>query len=252
MNEIMELANKTNYLNKEIAYLKNVQIIEYDIHAAGFSVLKFKKVLDKETEAEWENLDKHTRTVKEGLLQKNNPEISKLIIDTLAKVRQFFCVANNVKPENILTIKKDAVFLINKTANILTVKDIFEFRNKNKYTSYINLSGIEFYYDSERDILDCKGVSKLVPENNEFLMAMKRILAAGEKLDSNSLFTVLKNYRNKYLNRELPIEAYRDILTGRFRIGKYTLENASEDMLKSIDITQNYMNFLVPLFNTLL
>lgn len=31
----MQLASQTNYLNKDITYLRNIQISEYDIHAAG-------------------------------------------------------------------------------------------------------------------------------------------------------------------------------------------------------------------------
>ena len=45
MEKSILIAEKTNYLNKDIQYLKNIQISEYDIKSAGFSVIKFQKLL---------------------------------------------------------------------------------------------------------------------------------------------------------------------------------------------------------------
>ena len=87
MNDAMKLVEKTNYLNKGIQYLKSVDISEWDMHAAGFSVLKFRKLLPEDVLNEWEKLDKHTRTVKEGMLQKSRPDIAEAILTTLKLAR---------------------------------------------------------------------------------------------------------------------------------------------------------------------
>ena len=73
-----------------------------------------------------------------------------------------------------------------------------------------------------------------------------------ESISSDDLFNILKSYRKKYLNRELKKETYRDLLTGKYRIGNYTFDDISDDMIESVDISQNYINFLIPLFRLLI
>lgn len=253
-NSAMTLAKRTNYLNKDIQYLKNVNISEWDIHSAGLSVLKFRKLLPDKTLDEWEKMDKHTRTVKEGLLQKNNPEISNIILDTLSNARQAFVYLNGIKSEQILSIKKDALFLINKVPNISTIKT-FEFRKKHTYTSYLYINGKEFYYSSLTEGLDVKGLSEEAKDlqKNYFLKDISRILRMSEQVSQESLFAYLKKYRRQYLNRELNIETYRNLNdNGLYRINNYTLRNISQDMLPYVDISQNYIDFILPLINALL
>lgn len=250
----MVLAKKTNYLNKEIEYLKNVDIAEWDMHAAGFSVLKLKKLLSDKEIIEWENLDKHARTVKEGLLQKSNPAIAKIILDTLADARRAFVYLNDITPEQILAIKKDALFLINKTPKVSTIKT-FTFRKKGTYTSYLYINNKEFYYSSADNSLDIKGLSEESKElcKDYILRDISNILKASEQGSQESLFSYLKKYRRKYLNHELDINCYRSLdEDGLFRIKNYTLKNISEEMLQYIDISQNYVNYILPICNALL
>ena len=133
----INVASKTNYINPDFLYLKNVNITEWDIKSAGLSVLKFRKLLPKEELMQLEQMDKHSRTVKEGLLQKNHPEIAEEIINTLAKAREAFVLLNHITEEQILSIKKDAMFLINKTPETTVIKDAFTFRKQGVYTSLI-------------------------------------------------------------------------------------------------------------------
>lgn len=254
-NPALKIAEKTNYLNESYQYLKNVTITEYDIKSAGFSVLKFRKLLPEEELEKLSKLDKHTRTVKEGLLQKEHPKIAEEIINTLSKVRQAFVILNKINIEDILTIKKDAIFLINKNPEVLVIKDEFEFRKKNSYTSFIQFPGKkEFYYNARENTLDVKGLSKEVVElqENFILKDIKNFLRSGEKVSPDVLFTLLKNYRGKYLRRELPLETYRELDTGYFRFNEFNIENIDEDMLKEIDISQNYMNYILPLIQNII
>lgn len=248
-NNALSLAEITNYTNKNIKYLKNVKIEEWDIKSAGFTVLKFKKILPENIIKEWEFLDKHTRSVKEGLLQKSNPKIAEEIIKTLAAARKGFVLLNNIQEWNILSIKKDAMFLINTPVIKNFVKD-FEFRKKGEYSSYISLNNKEFYYNSNSNVLDVKGLSADSKEfqKDYFLKDLKYFLKSGEKLQYDQLFSILKNYRKKYLNRELPLETYRNLDDGKFRVGDYTLDRIDESLRNDIDITQNYINYLLPLF----
>ena len=255
VNPALKIAENTNYLNENYQYLKNVSIAEYDIRSAGFSVLKFRKLLPENELLELEKLDKHTRTVKEGLLQKEHPKIAEEIINTLSKVRQAFVLLNKIDTDNILSIKKDAIFVINQVPQTLVIKDIFEFRKKGVYTSYLQLPGKkEFYYNAREDRLDVKGIIKdaSILQENYILKDIKNFLRSGEKVSSDILFTLLKNYRSKYLNRELPIETYRELDSGYFRFRDFQLKNINPDMLEDIDISQNYMNYILPLIQAML
>ena len=254
VSKAIEIAKKTSYLNSDILYLKNTSIVEWDIKSAGLSVLKFKKCLPSDEIERLSNLDKHTRTVQEGLLQKNHKELSEIIINTLSQVRQYFIIINSIKEDQILSIKKDAVFLINKVPEKTLIKNYFNFRKKNTYTSYMLFDKKEFYYDSYNDILDIKGLPKeAVEKQQEYLIKdIKKFLRSAERLDTGSMFSLLANYRLKYLNRELPLETYRELNSGKFRLGKYLAENISEDMINDIDISQNYMNFILPMIQMII
>ena len=254
MEEALKIAEQTNYLNKSIEYLKNVTITEYDIKSAGFSVLKFLKLLPDETLQKWEKLDKQTRTVKEGLLQKEHPEIAEKILKTLSSARQAFVILNKIRPEDILAIKKDAIFLINKQPTKLIIKEFFEFRKKNTYTSYMYINKKEFYFSSLTKELEVKGISNeaKILQKDYLLKYIGQIFASSEKVNPEQLFTLLKSFRRKYLNRELPIENYRNLLNGKYQIGNFSIDNLPEEDKGNISITENYINFILPMFQILL
>lgn len=254
-NPAIKTAEQTNYLNDSYRYLKNVTITEYDIRSAGFSVLTYRKLLPADELEKLSKLDKHTRTVKEGLLQREHPKIAEEIVNTLSKVRQAFVLLNKIPDESILSIKKDAMFLINQTPQNLVIKDVFEWRKKGVYTSYLQLPGKkEFYYNGREDKLDVKGLSKEVVEkqNNFILKDIKNFLRSGERVNQEMIFSLLKSYREKYLKRQLPLEVYRELDSGYFRVGDYQMESIDEDMKNEIDISQNYMNYILPLIQAML
>lgn len=254
-NPAIKTAEQTNYLNDSYRYLKNVTITEYDIRSAGFSVLTYRKLLPADELEKLSKLDKHTRTVKEGLLQREHPKIAEEIVNTLSKVRQAFVLLNKIPDESILSIKKDAMFLINQTPQTLVIKDVFEWRKKGVYTSYLQLPGKkEFYYNGREDKLDVKGLSKEVVEkqNNFLLKDIKNFLRSGERVNQEMIFSLLKSYREKYLKRQLPLEVYRELDSGYFRVGDYQMESIDEDMKNEIDISQNYMNYILPLIQAML
>jgi len=250
----LSVSKKTNYLNTDYLYLRNVTISEWDIHAAGFSVLKYKKVLPEKELAELEAMDKHKRTVREGLLQKYNPEVAKLIISTLEDVRYQYVLQNSISYDSILSIKKDAFFLINKIPKKNTVFDIFEFRKKGTYTSYLQLNKKEFYYCAYNRTLETKGISKEYLENDncQFLKDIQNFMSLAERANAIDLFRVFRDYRERYLNYELPLETYRELDTGSFRIGKYVMNDVKEKFKHDLDISQNYLNYFLPLIQNIL
>jgi hypothetical protein len=252
-NQILLIAEKTNYLNKDITYLRNTVITEYDIKSAGFTVIKTKNLLPSEEILELESIDKLERNVRIGKRILQYPKISEEIINTLSDVRKDFSILNKIEVDNVLAIKKDAMFIIKKKAEILDIRG-FEFRKKETYTSYLYLNKKEFYYSSLTGHMDVKGLheeSKILHENY-LLKDIKKFMEFGEKLTDTQMYNALKTYRSKYLNRELPIDTYRDIETGKFSVGEYQLDSVSNEMLASVDISQNYINYILPLIQNMI
>lgn len=247
-------ARHTNWINPNYQYIKNVKIVEWDIKSAGLSVIKFHKLLTPEEISKLESMSKKMRTVREGLYQKENPVLAEKIVKTLEDVRQGFALLNDISADDVLSIKKDAIFLINKNVSHDSIKDVFKFRKKEEYTSYLQLNKHEFYINSKGE-LDTKGLSKDVIEKQEkfFLKDICYFMKMSEKVNSQQLFNILKNYRSKYINKELPVETYRELNTGLFRLnGDILTDVVDESVLDEMDITQNFMNYLLPLFRLML
>ena len=248
-----QIAEKTNYLNKEIVYLKNTRISEYDIRSAGFTVIKSKRLLPQEELDMLDKMEKHERNVWIGKRILKYPKISEEIINTLAQVRKDFVVLNGIREDEILSIKKDAIFLIKKVPDTLKVGD-FEFRPKATYSSYLYVNQKEFYYSSGNDTMDVKGIPEEAKAQQEkfLLRDLRKILSMGEKLTADQMFTFLKQYRSKYLGRQLEHGTYRDLESGMFSVDGYAMDSVSQETLAGLDISQNYIKYLVPLFRALL
>ena len=235
MRNVKSLAEKTNYLNKDILYLRNTTIQEYDIKSAGFTVIKSKKLLPPEEIQMLETIDKEARNIHIGKRIIRFPKISEEIINTLAEVRQDFFILNNIQEDEILSIKKDAVFLIKKVPEHLIIGD-FEFRQKSSYTSYCYINKVEFYYDALTETFDIKGLPEDAKKlQEEYLIKdIKRLIALAEKLTPDKLFILLKQYRSKYLKRQLDPATYRDLNTGRYSVGDYFFDAVSQEELKEV------------------
>lgn len=247
-------ARNTNWKNKSYTYLKNVIITEWDISSAGLSVIKYKKLLPKDEIDKLSNMTKKMRTIREGLFQKENPLLAEKIVTTLEDIREVFVSANDISEDNVLSIKKDALFIINKNPSYTKIFDEFLFREKGKYTSFVLLNKAELYLKTDGS-LDVKGIpSESVECQEKFILKdIAHILKMAEKVNQEQLYTILKNYRNKYLNRELPVETYRELDSGLYRINSvYMSKEIDKDLLNDIDITQNYMNYILPLIKILL
>ena len=264
--EALRIAKSTLYLNKNLSYIKNVSIVEYDIKSAGFSVIKEKKLLPEKVITKLEGMKKEDRNILIGKYQKSIPTLSKDIVETLSEVRQAFVLHNHIKPEEILSIKKDAIFLINKKPKYLKFGENFVFRPKDSFTSYVYLNDLEVFYssiDKNLVVKNFKSMRNAVTEYGEsadefdpnkepLFLDIKRFLALSEKSNKDVLFESLKTYRSMYLNRELPKETYRDVETSWYFYRGKQFKYCTEDMVKEIDISSNYINYLRPLFEALL
>lgn len=206
---LFELINYT----ADISYLTNVFIREYDISKCNINVLFSKGVIDKNTYDYLYSSERMVRQSYIGKLQKDN-RILKILKDGIIEAKQIFFNANNIKDSDVLSIKNDAVFLINKKA-LITKFNLIEFKEKSLYTSFYKINNMELYYYynniTKAEYLDVKGISdiNLAKHDQYFLQFIKDIFYSIQVNGSEITLRMLKEFYNEYISLKLPIEFYR-------------------------------------------
>lgn len=152
--------SKTTWMNPNIEYLFNTDIIEYDIQDAGFSLIRQYRLLPDDKIRELERLGKGLdRHIAVGMLQRDDKEFSKKLGEKFAEIRTLFLYNNSLSDNDIVSVKKDAIYTIGPCKKTSFGK--IKFREKSHYTSYIRFSQIqnlEMYYS--HDGIDVKGMSE--------------------------------------------------------------------------------------------
>ena len=104
-----------NYLNDGLPFLVNCSITEYDIKSGNVSVMSEYNLIPKETIDEIARLPKSERVKRVGILQINNKPFAKSLENGFNLAVQEFIKQNGLDIDvDILAVKKDAVFVINK------------------------------------------------------------------------------------------------------------------------------------------
>ena len=151
---------KSVWFNSNIEYLFNVELTEFDLKDAGYNLIKEYKLLPSEEIERLSKMDKGVkRHIEIGMIQKNNPEFSKKLQEKFADMRYIFINSNNLKDDDIVSVKKDALFIIGQVKNKKFGK--LEFRQKNVYSSYLrfpNIQNLEIYWNNIQP--DIKGMTE--------------------------------------------------------------------------------------------
>jgi len=250
------LANQHIYTNSDIGLMKSI-IREYDMREAGFNLIKEYGLL-KQSKIDYleQNFTKQERTIEIGKLQRDNKKLADNMMNAFRKARLEFCELNEIENEDILSIKKDAMFIIKKQCKNLKIGDNIEFSMKNRYSSYCYLNKLEFYYSVWNDNFDIKGATD---KEHPLLKHICNIIKLNEKSNRQLIFRNLQKLRIEYLERKLPVEYYREInpnnsfkLLERYARYVLYLDEIAEEFLDQIDISYNYINFIVPLISILI
>lgn len=260
---IKPLYSKHNFTDRNIVHLKNVVIREYDIRDAGMSIIKHCKILGEEQIAFLQAMPKTQKNIYIGNLMKEHPEfeIAPKMFDEYVRIRKNLFELNDIKDEEVLSIKKDAIFLVNKRLKVSNI-DIYDFVEKSKFSSYINLMSKEFYYSSWNNRLVVKGfdkeVTKILLTRGNLFDRVRHIIQVAEFNNQSRVLKAIKDLRDDYIHYELPIDSYRDIQTNNFRLkynigGKpFCIDHVAEEMKEEIDIRNNYGRIILPLCKVLL
>lgn len=247
---------KDLYLNPDIMFAFNTEIIEYDIHDAGFSLTREYELLPESEIKDLDKLPKHERHVKLGKIQRKNKEYAKQLKDAFIDIRRRFFEANHIEESSVVSIKKDAIF---STEHCMVKKfgNFIEFRDKNRYSSYIRLPDRTelYYYGGD---IDVKGIDNENVEKHKsgMLDIIKNTFRLAETESKDVQLRYLGRIATKYKNLELPVDCYREFNAGSQFVEKdpenpVTYDDYWEDSKSNLEIRYNYFGVIIPLIKIL-
>lgn len=135
---------QVNY-RSDIGFIFSNYIREYDIQKANISILYSYGAIDKNTYKRLYDAPRELRQIEIGWMLRNNPDLYTILSNGIKAAKEELFRSNNLTETDILSIKNDAVFVIGKSLSI-TRFGLIKFVNKNTYTSYMLLGGVEVYY----------------------------------------------------------------------------------------------------------
>jgi hypothetical protein len=217
---------------------------------AGMSIIKSFKLLPDKTITKLEKLSKLEKSIKVGLIRKNDREFSREFGRKMKEVVHMFVEQNEINRGKIISIKNDAVFVADVNPTITKFYEC-EFIAKNRYTSYVNLDGKEFYYGN--DNIDVKGFGQeILDAHNPYMISLiGGILKSAENLKSNKLLELFKTVQGEYLNMDLDIEYYREMNSDlSFKLKSegnmiFGVQQPFDGITEYLDISFNYHYILM-------
>lgn len=257
--EYSKLYERHNYTNKSIDYLIGDEIIEYDIKSAGMNLCKEFGLISEDKVAMLESLGKYNRNVQLGLYQRADKTLVKRLNEKFVEARRLFFEANDIKDVDVLSIKKDALFITKRCKN-LTFGNII-FVPKNVYTSYCLLNGMEIY--TNRQYCHLKGIEdKSLEAHKEYMLDFfKNFFTLLETSTEAKTISYLKEFMFLYKTRELHVGYYRQLnrysgyLFDDLQIHdsfNTVVEQVEPSDVDRLNISYNYTKYLIPLISILI
>lgn len=252
---ISRLYENDKYLNKDIEYIFGNEIIEYDLKSAGFNILCHFNLISDSTKNKLANMGKKERQVQIGIMQKNNKEFAQKLSNGFKEARRLFFEANNIGDLDILSVKKDAIFTLKPCRNVRFGNLFFD--TKNKYTSYLYLNRFEFLYNQDK--IDIKGIddNNVVLHNDGFLLFLKDYFMYKENMTNDYVRKFIIDFAKDYKEKELPIEFYRELNKNSLYktnmvFNKHDIYLTGTNNIDILDISYNYLNYIIPLTRILI
>jgi len=209
-----ELWNNVNY-TADIDYLIGSFIREYDIAKANINILLWKGLISIEQYNFLYSADRMTRQVTIGKLRAANPELGKALDAGVIEVKKLFFEANDIQDYDILAIKNDAIYIINKIPTV-TKFDNVEFTCRNIYTSYLRINRVQYlyYFDPimRKEVLDIKGIGEqqLALHQDFFYEFLLELLNVSTVDSIENTLWLIQAFSQKYVSLDLDIGYYRE------------------------------------------
>lgn len=254
---------KTNYVNPQIDYLKNVSITEYDISSAGMNILYDLNMLTEDQFHTLQHMDKHKRVVTIGWLLKD-PTLNTALTYGFEQARKVFIEKNKLEDSHILSIKRDAFYLINKSSGIEgRISEHIEFRQQKTFSSFLQINKKEHYLEYSRasgSSLLTKGYEAVTKaRQKECWFQTLATLMTKDLLNTpkKDLYIDLLQLKDDFITYQLPLDYYRDFQDGYFHLTTtstvYGLEQLDPTVipLADLDVSRN-LDYILQLINLIL
>lgn len=239
--------------NTSIPFIHGEEIIEWDIHSANTSLMRYYKLCDEKLIEKAESLKKDERVIFIGKMMRKSKDFAINLENAFTSIMKEFIKVNNLQEEDIVSFKKDAVFVRNKKITTSKFGEV-EFIPKNKYSGLILIPGYEFYYSE--NTIDVKGISDdVLPLHKDGVLAfISNIMEVYSSF--NDLNRFLKSYSDAYKKRELYYNAYREFTSdSKFRVMMFgeevLMDEINDELLQSTNIIFNYMKIYLPILKLL-
>lgn len=263
-----------NRTNETRIFEISSSIVEWDIKRAGIHLIKEYDLLPEKDIKYYESLPKKESDVAIGKRQIDDKEFSKRFNQSFTDAMNLFLQENDLDEDiDILSIKKDACFVINKDIKKPDIGSYIHFIPKNRYHAYMYLKpflkkgkGYEFYFGKD-DLIDVKGLSSNKAKRDQLLALHKDgmlnfllcVVDLAEKsgMDMNQLSNFLHDFVLMYKKKELDYDYYREFnpeskFRYRFLGSEMLTGNIDESMLEKIQIEYNYIYLILPLINLII
>lgn len=257
--------NKINYssLFNKIRYtapydfLINYNILEFDLEKANISALYKEQFFTKEEYEYYYNLSKKDREIAVGKLIRKDSNIYKIIQKGIINAKELFFKENKIYTENILYIDNDSVTLIYpikiQKQFITKFLDIYNFKCKNIYTSFLKIFGIDLLYFNNGNteyfrLKNCNQEFLKKNHTNGFLDILLTILYSGQFDTLENTIILISNIYKQYVQNNLPINYYKEFnnfskykIISKSKTATYYIDNdeLNQYLLKDINISYN-------------
>lgn len=247
------LLEKDNWLERNIVFMIS-DITEYDMRRAGLSISKEDKLLPEDVIKQLESMPKKEADIAIGKRQLKDAKFKASLMEGFRKYRLKFGEMNEISNDDIVSVKKDAIFT-KKYCEITVLGENIEFREKNSYQARLYLNDLEFYWKHTGE-LDVKGIrDEKIQLHQDFLIhTIWKVMEFLGSYDYDNGLKYLVKFMNDYKFKRLPIEYYRELNQS----SEYTYviheqpETSSylDEVYKPFVMGHyNYRNILVPLMN---
>ena len=232
------------------------QITEVDMSDAGMSVIRAERLLAPSLIARLEALPKSERSVAVGKISRI-PEFKGLankVTDGIRRRVEAMLKMNEVGDDRILSVKRDAVFVVGPPPAKLLLNDGTKFKLKASYTAFARLGGVELYGVPRRGTADLKGI----PEERRGLHSnfttrmVLDVLGMIERGDRVEAAHTLQLFRRDYASRALPVGFYREFNSAStYAVAAggrvFQLEGNEVPDKAELEIAYNLRNVITPL-----
>ena len=252
------------WVNDGLPLIVNSMITEFDIEHGNTSIMKEYGLAPQQTIDELNKLSKDERNRRVGLLQRDDKQFAAQLEAGFNNAVERFCTLNNLDTEvDVLAIRRDAVFVVNKPVTICDISESIRFRPKKSYHAYLQIGPRwEFYFHKDGTV----DIKNFVQEKNDTTGCLAKLEAGpismlrefvdvceSTNMDKRKVYQWIRDFARLYKERKLDPEYYREFSRdATFRLdiwGEMTFSDIITDDLieENLMIDFNYINLIIPL-----